>query len=437
MVSTSRSVKVHRMSSRGRWLAAAALVVGVVLRLGVCWLRDPGMYRYSDMGNYDQVAEHVLKGSLWPRDTFYPIGYPAFLAALYTVGSSRFLVVSAVQALLGILTCVLVCALTWKTTTSEAASVGAALASSVYPPFIYYGSLLLTEAIAPFFLTLHVYLLLRMFERPSVFRCAAAGVVLSLATTIRPNFLLLYPFVCLATWTAFPPHAWIRWKAAGLTLFFALPMLALVSINNSWLVGRPTGLSTNGGVNFYLMHTDVRGLTFFDEWLSPIRNFQRFKSWESSAVPLYDEPHFYRAGFERFRARDDKVAHLLDNVAEGFGLGGQAYWPANLTRSVEDPNRLDHWWERHMLRWSSRIFVWLLVLPIGVEGAILAARRTIFQPSESPRLLACLMIVVLGLTFSTLLADPRVHVPFDALLIVFTADAFTRMSRVKLIARGE
>ena len=46
---------------------------------------------------------------------------------------------------------------------------------------------------------------------------------------------------------------------------FALPVLAAVVVHNSRIAGRPTGVATNGGVNFFLGHCECRAVTFRSE----------------------------------------------------------------------------------------------------------------------------------------------------------------------------
>jgi hypothetical protein len=51
----------------------------------------------------------------------------------------------------------------------------------------------------------------------------------------------------------------------------ALPLLVLACTLNSSLTGRWSGLSTNGGLNFFMMQAEVASVWYFDMGIGPIR----------------------------------------------------------------------------------------------------------------------------------------------------------------------
>ena len=220
-------------------IAAAAILLRVWIGLSV---HSPGAYLHSDMANYDRVAQHLSHGLQSAPDTFYPVGYPAFLGLIYRLTDRSFVAVAIVQSLLGGTTCLLVWLLTKQMAGSGTGALAAAAGVSFYPPLVYYGSMLLTESIAPFFLTLAVWLLLRTLHRPTGIGAAATGTALAVATLVRPNFLLLYPFVVLLAWWVHRSDVGKGMRAAGQILACSVPLLALVSANNSLLAGRLTGV---------------------------------------------------------------------------------------------------------------------------------------------------------------------------------------------------
>jgi 4-amino-4-deoxy-L-arabinose transferase-like glycosyltransferase len=372
------------------------------------------------MANYDGVAEHIRHGELSASDAFYPIGYPAFLGSVYALTDRNFTVVAILQALLGAATCGLVAMLTVRLSPSTAASLAAATAVTVYPPFIYYSAMLLTESVAPFWFTLSVWLFLRAIEAPTIRRHAFAGVTLAVATVIRPNVLVLYPFIVMVTVHAHKPNRSRGLRTAAQIVGFAAPLLLGVAVLNSTLTGRITGLSTNGGVNFFLLQRDIGQLNYEGNWLAPVRNTQ-FSEAVSSPVSFSSESYFYREGIRAFVRRPDKIRHVANNVSEGFGLGFQAYWPANQFLDIDD--RKTNALERRLLRWCSRAFFWLLVLPIAIEIFRQARNGRLWQPSGAPILLALSIIAGILVTSAVFLADPRMHVPFDGVLMSFSASA--------------
>ena len=139
-----------RRGGQRAYLVAAVVFAAALIRIGAVVVHNPGELLYSDMANYDAVAEHIRHGRMSASDTFHPIGYPGFLAVIYALTDRNFVVVAVVQALLGTATCWLVAILTWRLSPSTTASVVAAAAAALYPPFVYHGAMLLTESIAPF-----------------------------------------------------------------------------------------------------------------------------------------------------------------------------------------------------------------------------------------------------------------------------------------------
>ena len=404
-----------------RWYVVAAIVfVAALVRIFIGLHHSPGELLYSDMANYDTVAEHIRHGELSSADTFYPIGYPAFLASIYALTARNFAVVAVFQALLGAATCGLVAMLAARLSPSTVAPVAAAIAAAVYPPFLYYGAMLLTESMAPFWVTLSVWLLLRSIEAPTLPRQAFAGVALAVATLIRPNVLVLYPFIVMIIVHAHKSNRLKGLRMAAVTMGFAAPLLLGVAVLNTTLTGRITGLSTNGGVNFFLLQADIGQLRYHANWLAPVRNTQ-FSDVVSSPVPFSSESFFYREGLKAFAARPDKIRHVANNVSEGFGLGFQAYWPANEFLDIDD--RRSNALERRVLRWCSRAFLWLLVLPIAIDVVLQARTGRLSQPSAAPILLALSIVIGIVITSAVFLADPRIHVPFDGVLMSFSASA--------------
>lgn len=400
------------------------MFVAALIRIGVGVVHSPGESLYSDMGNYDAVAEHIRHGRMSAADSFYPIGYPGFLAVIYALTDRNFMFVGVVQAVLGAATCWLVAVLTLRLTASRGASLVASAATALYPPLVYYGAMLLTESIAPFWFTLSVWLLLRAIDAPTHPRTAAAGITLAVATLIRPNVLVLYPFIVIVMMHAQHPRRAIGARAAAQLIGYAAPLLLGAAAINSALMGRISGLSTNSGVNFFLLQADVARLTYGTDWISPVRNAP-FSEVVSSPVPFSNERYFYREGVTAFLRRPDKMRHIADNLSEGFGLGFQGYWPANQFFDFDD--RKTDVVLRRVLRWCSRAFFWLVILPIALETFLQALDGRLREPTQASTLLALSIIIGLVITSVIFLADPRIHVPFDAALIAFVTAAAMRV----------
>jgi len=404
-------------------LSAVVFAIASVIRLAAVLAVNPGSAVYSDMANYDQVALRLQHGMRTAGDTFFPVGYPALLALEYTIGGRHFVFVGVVQAVFGALTCLLVYELALRFGRSPGVAFVAGAIAALYPPFLLYGSLLLTEAVAPFWCALAIWLLFRAADARNWVRVvmwsALTGIALSIAVVTRPNLLLLYPAVAV-----FPlAGQWDRqWWVRSLTMIgFALPLVIVVCVHNSRLLGRPVGLSSNGGINFFLMQADINRVYTPDSTWSPPRNNLRYTQELRSSALSTDEAFYYREGLNFFLNRSDKARHTLENVLEGFGLGLQGYWPANHDFTDE---RFDHPALRRILRWCSRVFVWMLIVPVWIFT--IACWRLMDRATAAAWMLACSLTAILIVTFAVFLADPRMHLPFDPILIAFSTIAWIR-----------
>ena len=407
-----------------RTVLVTVVVLGTVLRVAVAIGSDTGDWLYSDMANYDQVARNWQRMTLSADDTLLPPGYPVFLALLYQVSGHSLTLVWIVQALLGGATCLLAGLIARRLSGSDSAAVTAAAIVAIYPPLIYYGAILLTEAVAPFWWALTVWLLLRAVETGAKSGAALAGVSLSIVTLIRPNLLVIFPWILVFAWVACRPST-VRAISLSLIVYLAtIPLLLIAVVANSHYAGRRAGLSTNGGLNFFMMQADVATLAATNGNWSPLRNMIFYSGVFRAPVPSHDERFFYRQGWARLSQRRDTLAHTLRNLKEGFGLGEQGYWPANnILRDEQQSSTL----LRRVLRLSSGYFFWLLALPLLLDVCVAISRRRIGDPRSAPTVLVVAMLVGMAVTSVTFLADPRMHVPFDAVFIAYVAALGARL----------
>src|SRR5207249_11363189 len=89
-------------------------------------------------------------------------------------------------------------------------------------------------------------------------------------------------------------------RGTALLLAGAAPLLAAAVIHNSRLLGRPAGLATNGGLNFFLAHAPFAAAHYregdYTHRIMPIKNLMYYPLPYWSPRPFYDEAHFYREG---------------------------------------------------------------------------------------------------------------------------------------------
>lgn len=242
----------------------AALAVGLALRLFFIW-RFP--FYSGDTKFYEELARNWLYhgvyglyvgGSLTAVDMRVP-GYPAFLAAIYFAMGRSARVVMVAQAVVDLGTCVLVALIAARLApVSRRAIVGtAALWMAALCPFTAdYTAVVLTEALAIFFTTAAVMVLVYLLTEPALDLPAGPeprrlpvvfagwflllGFIVGLGTLVRPET----PLVLVAAGIVLCIRWWRRanwpklilatcWMCAGLLL-----PLAPWAARNARILGR-------------------------------------------------------------------------------------------------------------------------------------------------------------------------------------------------------
>jgi 4-amino-4-deoxy-L-arabinose transferase-like glycosyltransferase len=402
------------------------------------WVHAPGKSICWDMAAHDSQARHLWEGTLDPGDTFRPMGYPALIAAAYAVSSHPLRLVALVQTLAGGLTCLLAYLLARRASLSPAWSLLAASLVALYPPFVYYGSMLLTESVSPLLFILMVWLMLRAIDTSRWQWAAALGVTFSAASLVRTNFLPFALVIAVCVWVGVNR----RWKIAvtqlGVAGGAALPLLVLACALNSSLTGRWSGPSTNGGLNFFMMQAEVAFVRYYDMRVGPIRNVLKYHGVYEAAAPFYEEPYYYREGLRLIRADPwGALARAGDGVRESLGLGLQTFWPASGVPSLGmSPLAADYEVLRVGLRLSARAFLFVLVLPPLAVVVFLVLRGALLEREHVIWLAVAGAFVTMLLTSLLFLADPRMHIPYDGLLIVASVAAVRRASGAVINSRA-
>lgn len=379
---------------------------GFLLRLWFNLVQHPlGAFLFSDMRTYHQRATNLLSGNLGPWDTFTPVGYPAFIALLYGFSGNSTIIVGIAHAFLGAATCWLAACVAWRLNHHRIGTILIAAFSAFHLPLLSYGGLLMTETLSTFLATLFIFLFIRARECPAAGRWMAAGVILAISVLVRPYMALLYPLLGIYFWSVFRPDRKKAAKSLFVVLLAASPFFAASAIHNSWLVGRFNLFGTNGGLNFFLAHSDYRTAETqsggkIDYSITPIPNSWRNRGVFSSPTPLYEEAFFYRKAFSIIAGKPSRLFTDLRNLKEGLGLGKTRFWPGWQTK----------WW---LLEIFNKSFFWLIGLPGLVFLSVSLVKKKLFTPEHADDLLVGLLWAVIVTTLYAFLGDPRVRVPFD------------------------
>lgn len=410
-----------------RWdrFAVVAIAVGAVFR--IVWIlvvHPPLDFVYSDMRGYVTRAERLASGGpLGPDDAFFPPGTHILLAAPIKIfGGETGLWAAA------ILWCALSIGIVWSSwrltrllLTPAAAGITAALCA-LWPLFITYGGYFTSETPALAFMLAALWcgvLATRRDGRRAVVLALLSGGLGGVAVAIRPQFLInvliVAVVVVFAFRTRFGPLAGF---AVGLSV-----VLMLAVVHNSVAAGQPTGLATNGGLNFWFGHCEAKQVTTFDDrgvqtaqFTNSVANLMnRGDDYVFNNVDIWDEKFFYNLGWECIE--HDNASHVfrlarnvLDMTATTIPFP-QSEWPGGMRDVVQTAN-----------------VTYAVLLPwLVIESLFLIVRR---RRAGEPwgELFLLLNLACAALLALLVVGDPRVRSVYDvfglALLAALLADRF-------------
>jgi hypothetical protein len=229
------------------------LFVGVITLLRLAWVLLVPTQPTSDHAVYHGLAVRLAETGVYDTEkhrAYWPPGYPAFLAALYTVFGPSILV----GKLGNIVLAGVADLLTWRvvrTHVGHTAAVAALLLTAVWPGRNFHMDVLSYDELVIVLLVGSLALLPgQTGGRKVALRWIAAGVVLGLACLVRPTLGVTplavggWLFVCRCSWR----------RAALCTALYGTAMLVPIvpwTVRNYAVLGRFVPLTTNAGGNFY------------------------------------------------------------------------------------------------------------------------------------------------------------------------------------------
>ncbi|MCS6944599.1 MAG: glycosyltransferase family 39 protein [Sutterellaceae bacterium] len=368
----------------------------------------------SDAGWYFSRARDLAAGNGYAEGghptAYWPVGYPAFLAALFSVFNSSVLVGQLANLVLAAATFPLLYAVAKQTLQSETAARLALLLLAVYPNNIAYVALLLTETLFTFLLLLATWLLLKS---RGIIWLLAAGLTFGLATLVKSQtILLIVPVVVLAGWARW---SWAPlWTGIGRSVVVLVAAAAVVapwSWRNYLVFGEWVMVSTNGGMALLCGNNpSVVG----DYW----RDF-------SCDDPIFDGVKFsvedQLAADRRARAR--AFQWIRDNPGDFVGMfpkkffrlwapDGEAEWAYQLGSPLYDENVLAF----RTVRIANQVlytFVLIAAAAMLVIAAIRGAPPLVFLGAAIAAVHTAVSLVFSG--------QSRYHFPTMPFLIMYAA----------------
>ena len=233
-------------------LATAALIhLGLLLQYRSCPMFDVALI---DEASYVKWAENLARGALAGGDQPYyqdPL-YPYFLGGLFALTGESKTAARIVQALLNILSLLLIYLIAREMFGVGAALLAAALAM-FYGVFYFFSALLLKATLSLVTVEAALLLLLKARRTPGTAKLLLSGLLLGLAALVRANVLLFVPVAALLAYLTLRERPRLRRLAdSGLLLLGTLLAIAPVTIRNGVVSGEFVLTTSQLGQNFYI-----------------------------------------------------------------------------------------------------------------------------------------------------------------------------------------
>lgn len=312
-------------------------VAGFALRLG--WLLVAQPAAVSDALGYKSLAERWMIEGRYERfgepTAWRTPGYIGFLSAGIAFSASE-LWLGLLNVVASTATIPLVAELARRLGLSVRTAVVAAGLAAVMPPMVLWAPVLGPENLQTPLLLLALVIVAG--APPTTRRARWCGVVFGVAVLVRPESLVYLPVAALVMWLDDPVRL-LRRSAivVGVAAAVCLPWV----VRNQVQVG-PVGLSSVGGVNFYLAHRD---------------DGYGFEHYHTTDLAGLDEVEMSRRGYELGReSLQERPERLIGDVVEGTQV---LYGPP-----------------RYAPYFSSRDFAEVGPYPLGVRPGTIATVRT-------------------------------------------------------------
>ncbi|MEI8255988.1 MAG: glycosyltransferase family 39 protein [Deltaproteobacteria bacterium] len=370
---------------------------------------------------YAPLAERIAHGQGYvyaaragavPTPTaFYPVGYPALLAAMMLAVRSTGLAVAALNVAAAALAAACTAWLGHRIAGARGALV-AGLAYALAPGPAIWSATAMTETVTGALVVAALALAVSFRDgdssRRRLAQCIAVGLALGAGTLVRPQLVVLAPV--LGALAHAPRRG--RWTSAAIALAAAMLVVAPWTARNCAVMHRCVFVSTNGGPNLLL------------GTLEDARGGFRHLHVADGCSDARSEP-----------TRDDCMRHLaMRRIAENplrtarlaawklWWTFGQEWAAASYLRDATR-GRFDLARATLLARACSAWWWALLLL-----GSIGAARVLRDAPRNARAIVlgAVAVIAVFAVTHALFLGDDRYHLPLVPLVAAMAAGAFRR-----------
>lgn len=385
-------------------------------------LKDP--WFYSRFAEFIAEGEGYRQAFVDTPTAYYPVGYPAVLGALWWVVTHTPIpddltnVAAGANLVLGLVSVVLAAQLARQLFRDNCAGLVAGALMALWPNLIFHTAAVLTETL---FNTLVLAAVLVLVGARwtgghlSTRRLVVFGVVLALASLVRPISILVVP--ALAVVLLLSGRGWRpALGQVGVVAVATAAVMAPWAIRNSVVLDAPVLLSTNLGDNLCIGHNPRASGAF---GLPPYC----FAGYDDVFVEDYE---VRRNRYTTDQALDWALGHPLEEAELLF-------WRSfhTLAHDHDAIGAVESYGENVFIsdRWRS-VFEWVADMwffaALGLTAlSIVVLRREQFRPEI--RLLVALMVAIAAPVL-VFFGDPRFHVPLIPFMAVILGAGLLRLN---------
>src|SRR5476651_2471890 len=217
-----------------QWPRALTIIGIVALAIRVLYLAEMRHTPFfavliGDAKQYDDWAQQIASGQWVGTEIFYqtPL-YPYLLAIVYKLTGHHVLVIRAMQACFGAMSCVLLAIAGRRFFNARVGLIAAALLA-IYPPAIFFDGLIQKSSLDLLLMTMVLAIAGECLDRPSWRWMAGLGVTFGALMLNRENTRVLYPILALWIWLAFSRNT-PKQRATWIAIFTAAIAIVLLPV---------------------------------------------------------------------------------------------------------------------------------------------------------------------------------------------------------------
>ncbi len=363
-------------ADRGRFV----LIIVVALALRIAWTLAAQTAPVSDAAAYDSLGWRLAQGLGYVTEdgaptTFWPVGYPAFLAALYVVFGHSWTAAGVANALLGALSVALTYRLAREMLPSRAALAAAGAIALLPSHVIAYTPMIRNETLHLVFVLAALVAACAFVRRPDWRSAALFGAILGAGLYVRP-ILMFFPVAAALLLLAQGVGPRRAAALAAVSLLVAIALLLPWTVRNYAVFDEPILTATNGGITFYLGNGP--GAT------------GRYRPITEERFAHFTELDWHREGYRLGLER------IVNHPAEWLGiLPNKVYFLWASDRYLIAPGVLHERWRGAipLLQWTAQLY-WMLL-------ALAAAAAVLTRPLRAYWLRSPALLLLLTLAYWT------------------------------------